>query len=168
MSSLFVARLGEPEREILARALAITPYGMVVSYGELGQLLERDPEDERRAIQAAVRRTIELLERGHSRTLEAVPTVGYRVVAPEEHVRVSDGYLRKSHRSLRRGMSVVRAAPVALLGAADRMALEDRVERLERVNGAMVAWASRTEERVSAHERRLAALEKRHQQQGDS
>jgi len=73
----------------------------VVTYEELGALIDGDKS----AVQSAVRRAARELETVDKHSLLAVPNIGYRVVTPEEHLTLAKAHQRKSSRSLARGYS---------------------------------------------------------------
>ena len=77
--------------------------GDVVTYEDLGRLLDLHPEDDRHAMQMAVRRAAKESLLQDKRALEAIPNKGYRIVEPEEHLRLAKVQQKKSRRALVRG-----------------------------------------------------------------
>lgn len=98
--------------------------GDLVKYAELGAALGLDPNKERHQIQMAVRRAAYESEQQDNRALEAVPNVGYRIVLPEEHLRLAKGQQRRSSRALVRGHSKVVHVDLNGLDAATRAAFD--------------------------------------------
>lgn len=99
---------GEKARWVIVYEHVTTvPTGDVVTYDTLGRLLDLDPRKDRHAIQMAVRRAaVESLE-GDKRALESVPNKGYRIVEPEEHLRLAKAQQKKSRKALVRGRKAV-------------------------------------------------------------
>jgi hypothetical protein len=97
---------GEQARwRIIYEILKTTPVDGLVTYEQLGEALELDPDKDRHAIQMAVRRAAQEYERGDKRALDAVPNEGYRVVKAGEHLDLAKRHGRKAGKSLQRGHS---------------------------------------------------------------
>lgn len=77
--------------------------GYVITYQAIADALELDPEADRHAIQMAVRRAAKSFLREDDHAIESVRNVGYRVVQPEEHLRIAQQQQRKSRKALVRG-----------------------------------------------------------------
>ena len=99
--SPFAPRNGVAVWTVLYARLREAEVNDVVTYAELGALIEAD----RAAVQSAVRRAARELSTIDKRAVMAVPNVGYRVVAPEEHLTLARQHQAKSGRSLKRGYS---------------------------------------------------------------
>jgi len=80
--------------------------GDVLTYEEMGEVLGLDPKD-RQMLRRALRRAKAEFLNVESHALEADPNVGYRVVAPPEHLGIARGYQRRSRRALVRGRDLV-------------------------------------------------------------
>ncbi len=78
--------------------------GDILTYEVMGELL---PGVDRNGLQSAMRRAAKEFQVQDNRALSAVPTVGYRIVDPMEHVQLARQYQAKSLRSLARGHDVV-------------------------------------------------------------
>lgn len=99
---------GERARwRIVYDVLTSADIGDVVTYEQLGDELFLDPNSKRNAIQMAIRRAAAEYEKEDHRALEAVPNIGYRVIYPEDHLRVARGHQKKANHSLERGHSKV-------------------------------------------------------------
>lgn len=81
--------------------------GDVVTYVELGEALELDPDEDRHAIQMAVRRAAKEFAEVRRHALDALPNEGYRVVLPAEHLELAQRHQKKSRKALERGHHTV-------------------------------------------------------------
>lgn len=81
--------------------------GDVLTYDDMAEALDLDPADDRHTIQVAMRRAAKELESENKHAVEAVQNVGYRIVEPEEHLRLARGQQKRSSRALVRGHSKV-------------------------------------------------------------
>lgn len=99
--SPFEPRDGVAVWSILYDRLSAASINDVVTYTELSELIDAD----RAAVQSAVRRAAKELSSIDKRALVAVPNVGYRVIAPEEHLTLAKRHQAKSGRALKRGYS---------------------------------------------------------------
>lgn len=100
--------LGEQARwRTVLDLLRKTATGDVVTYEQIGEALSLDADDERHAIQMAVRRAAREHEEEDKRALEAVPNVGYRIIEAQEHMRLARQQQKKSSRALVAGHSKV-------------------------------------------------------------
>lgn len=116
---------GEQARwRIIYERLCRVPTGDTVTYEQLGEALDLDPERDRHPIQMAVRRAAREHEEQDLRALEAVPNVGYRVVEAPEHLRLARQQQRRSHRALVRGHSKVVNVDISGLEPEARKAFE--------------------------------------------
>jgi polyhydroxyalkanoate synthesis regulator phasin len=79
--------------------------GSVVTYEQLGAMLRLDADEDRHAIQMAVRRAAVEHEQVDKRAIDAVPNVGYRIAEAPEHLGLARRHQRKAGRSLVRGNS---------------------------------------------------------------
>lgn len=105
--------------------LQAAPVDTIVTYEELGKALDLDPDEDRHAIQMAVRRAAQEYERQDKHAVDAVPNEGYRVVKADAHLDLARHHQKKAGRSLKRGHS--KAVNVDLSEVADpevRKALE--------------------------------------------
>lgn len=97
---------GEQARwKLIYKILKATPVDGLVTYEQLGEALELDPDKDRHAIQMAVRRAAQEYEQSDKRALDAVPNEGYRVVKAGEHLDLAKRHGRKAGKSLQRGHS---------------------------------------------------------------
>lgn len=141
---------------IVIELLATLEPGDVASYKALAEVLElREPEDRVR-IQAAVRAAIPRLEKGWSRTVDAIPNTGYRVVFPDEHVPLADRHASKAGRSTGRAVAKVRYVDLNKVSPGLRPLVVDMVTRFD-------SLSSRIEDigrEKRAFEARLRAFER--------
>lgn len=99
---------GETARwRILYQLLSNTPVDGVLTYETMADSLDLDPVADRHTIQVAMRRAGVELEKVEKHAVEAVQNVGYRVVEPEEHLRLARSQQRRSTKALQRGQSKV-------------------------------------------------------------
>jgi hypothetical protein len=112
--------LGETARwRILYEHLCGCEVGATVKYSTLAELLGLNPVTDRHTIQVAMARAGRELEQVEKHAVEAVVNVGYRVVEPEEHLRLARYQQRKSSKALVRGRSKVVNVPTEFLAGAD-------------------------------------------------
>lgn len=79
--------------------------GDTITYKSMAKVLDLNSETDRDTIRAAVHRAAREYERNEKRAIDAVPNVGYRVVAPAEHLTLARRHQRKSYKALRRSHS---------------------------------------------------------------
>jgi hypothetical protein len=77
----------------------------LITYDEIAEALTLDPSTDRHAIQMAMRRATQELEREDNRTVDVIPNKGYRIAEPQEHLSLARRHQRKAGRSLARGHS---------------------------------------------------------------
>jgi hypothetical protein len=100
--------LGEQARwktayEVLTRHVV----GDVVTYVEIGEALDLDPDTDRHAIQMTLRRAAREFEEHDLHALDTIPNTGYRIVEPPEHLTLARGQQKRSSKALMRGQSKV-------------------------------------------------------------
>ena len=117
--------------------------GDIITYAQIEELLDRKFEVNRGPLYRARRELGEL--RKH--WLEAVPNVGYRVIEPAEHVRISAGHRRKSRRQVGMAIRVLQSTDLAQLSG-DALSKWDEQSKMT-----FALWA------VFAHESRLRRIE---------
>jgi hypothetical protein len=83
--------------------LARTETGGVVTYEAMAEATGLDAEDDRHKIQVAMRRAARELLLIDSRSIEAVPNTGYRVVPTEGKLVLASDYQGKARRAIQRG-----------------------------------------------------------------
>jgi hypothetical protein len=161
--------------------LSATPINGLVTYDQLGDALELDPDRQRNTIQQAVYRAAKHHEEIDKRAIDVIAGKGYRVVEPPEHIDLARRHQRKSSRSLVRGHSKavnvdlnglepeVRAA-LEVIGHAFRLQMDFnrrfdvRQSKLEQtvrdIADSQRTDRKRTDEEVSELRERLARLER--------
>lgn len=77
----------------------------VLTYEEMGELLDLNPVSDRHTLQMAMRRAALELEQVDKHAVDAVRGVGYQVVQPSEHLVLARRHQKKAGRSLKRGRS---------------------------------------------------------------
>jgi DNA-binding winged helix-turn-helix (wHTH) protein len=98
--------LGETARwRILYGLLSEKEVDSVITYEEMAEALKLDAVADRHSIQVSMRRAAAELEKVNKQAVEAVVNVGYRIVEPEEHLRLARSQQRKSSKALVRGHS---------------------------------------------------------------
>lgn len=98
--------------------------GDVLTYPEMAEALELDPEGDRQVIQLAMRRAARELEEVDKHAVDNVAGVGYRIIAPTEQLGLAKRHQRKSGRALARAQSKVVNVDFAQVDAATRRAFE--------------------------------------------
>lgn len=166
---------------VLYALLADLTIGDVLTYETMAESLELDPVQDRHTIQVAMRRAGKELEHADKRAVEAVQNTGYRIVEPEEHLRLARGQQRRSTRALARGHSKVvnvdlsnvdpevrNAFQVVASAFAMQMEFNRRTDirqkRLEDALETVREKSTRTDEEVAQLRARLERLEKAHDQ----
>ena len=171
--------VGEQARwRIVYDLLAATPTGDVLSYEEMALSLGVDQYKERHIIQQAIHRAAKEHEKVDKRAIEVVRNQGYRVIQPEEHIRLARKWQGKSSKALVAGRSKVVNVDLnaltpelrALYLASDRaFALQaDYIHRLdirqrgmEQALATIVVRSDRSEAEIAELQERLARLERR-------
>jgi hypothetical protein len=150
--------------------------GDVITYEQIGEALDLDPEDDRHRIQMAVRRAAKEHEEQDRRAIEVVPNSGYRIVEAPEHLRLARKQQKKSSRALVRGHSKVTHVDLSGMDPDTRHAFEVvaraftmqmefnkrfdvRQERIENAVSEMTERTERTEQEIADLKARLARLE---------
>lgn len=148
----------------------------VITYEDMGNALNLDPDGDRHAIQMAVRRAAKEHEVLDGRALDVVPNAGYRIVTVPEHLTLAKRHHKKASRSLARGQSKVDHVDLTGVEPETRKAFEivaqafqmqadfnRRVEANQRKLSRQVANASsaqkRTDDEIAELKARLAQLE---------
>ncbi len=169
---------GETARwRILYDLLSGRTVGDVLNYEVMAEALDLDPIEDRHTIQLAMRRASRELELENKHAVEAVQNVGYRIVEPEEHLRLARGQQRRASRALARGHSKVvnvdlsnvdpevrNAFQVVASAFAMQMEFNRRTDvrqkKLEDALDAVREKSTRTDEEVAELRARLDRLER--------
>lgn len=172
---------GETARwRILYELLSQSEVDSVVTYEQMAEALEVDPLSDRHAMQVAMRRASIELEKVNKHATEAVTNVGYRIVEPEEHLRLAKGQQRRSSKALARGQSKVvnvdltgvdpevrKAFQVVASAFAMQMEFNRRTDirqkKLEDALDSVREQSTRTDEEVAELRARLDRLESKGQ-----
>lgn len=170
--------VGETARwRVLYQLLKETNIDGVLTYERMGVALDLDADTDRHTIQVAMRRAAKELESVDKHAVEAVPTVGYRVVWPEEHLSLARSQQRRSSKALARGHSKVvnvdlegvdpeirNAFQVVAAAFAMQMDFNRRTDvrqkKLEEALEAVHEKSTRTHEEVTELRERLERLER--------
>jgi hypothetical protein len=146
----FAPRGDRSLRVIVIELATRAAYDEVITYGQLGEALNLDPDEDgdRNRIRQAVAAARSGLLRHHQRLLVADRGRGYRVARPGEFAGVADTYRQQGERRIARALAVINHAPV------DEMTLAE--QRRHRALGIIVRNLN---SRVSDAEQRLAELE---------
>lgn len=171
--------IGESARwRILYNLLSGREVDDVLTYEEMGEALGLDPRRDRHTLQVSTQRAAKELEQVDKHAIEAVRNIGYRIVEPEEHLRLARSHQRRSSRSLVRGHSKVinvdltDVAPeiqhaFQVVAAAFAMQMEFnrrtdvRQKKLETALQTINERSTRTDQEVSELRERLERLEQR-------
>jgi len=109
----------------------------VVTYAQLAQVMNCDPQKERHLLRVPVYQACKRLERDNQRTIENVQNVGYRVVHAREHGTLAGKHLERAHRQVRRGARRLAATRRDELTREDRQRLDDQASRMDSVSDVM-------------------------------
>lgn len=148
----------------------------IVTYEQLAEALELDPDSDRHTVQMAVRRAAQEHEQADKRALDVVPNVGYRIVRAPEHLTLARRHQKRSSRALVRGHSKAVNVDLSNVDDATRHALEMvarafsmqmdfnrrfdvRQKRLEDAVSAVNERTERTEAEMTELRARLERLE---------
>lgn len=169
--------IGERARwRVIYDHLVNVPVDDVITYERMAHLLDLDAEQDRHAIQMAMRRAARELEEADKRAVESVPNLGYRVVRAPEHLRLAQQQQRRSRKALVRGQSKVVNVDMSALDPEARKAfevvgrafsmmmdlhrrLDTRQQRLEDTVEEIVGRSDRSEAEIAALKERIARLE---------
>ena len=150
----------------------------VLTYEQMGKVIDLDPEADRHSIQMAARRAGIELETEDKLAIVAVSNVGYRVVESTEHMQLAKRQQRRSQRALKSGRSKVvnvdlsgldtetrKAFEVVAQAFAMQLAFNKRMDvrqsNLERSLKAVTEGQQRSDEEIAALKERLSRLEDR-------
>ncbi|MFH0917032.1 MAG: hypothetical protein V1912_11400 [bacterium] len=144
MTAQFTPKGDKPEwRMVYDDLLDEALFGAVITYAELDECLGRDFRTNR----APLYRACTELGEQRKRWLEPVPSIGYRVTEPGDHVRISAGHKRKSRRQLGVAIRVLDATDLSRL-TAEALSRWDSQQKTT-----FTLWA------VFAHESRIRKIE---------
>lgn len=149
-----------------------------ITYDEMAAMLKLHPVEDRHAIQMAVRRAAKEYEETDLRALEPIPNEGYRIVEPEEHLRLAQGQQKRSNKALQRGHSKIvhvdmnglapdvrKAFEVVAQAFAMQMDFNRRTDirqrRLEEAIQSVSQRSERSEEEIQELRKRLERLEQK-------
>jgi hypothetical protein len=150
----------------------------VITFEEMGRELALHPFRDRMKIVSALKGAAQKLEEENKRAMEKVPNVGYRLVAPQEQLRLARVHQNRAVNSLERAQSKVVNVNVgeldpetrkgfevfaAIVGAQLEVAhrLEQRTERIEEVLAEVVHVQRDSRTNIDDIRERLARLEAR-------
>lgn len=154
------------------------PVGGQLTYTQIGEALTLDPVEDRHAIQMAVRRAATEYLTVDDRAIEPIPNVGYRVVEPEEHLRLAQHHQTKSRKALTRGQKTITHVDLHGMEPEVRKAfevtaiafsalleynrrLDTKQKHLETALDSLVTRQERSEDEIGDLRNRLADLEAR-------
>ncbi|MEV7008235.1 hypothetical protein [Streptosporangium sp. NPDC051022] len=106
-------------RKIYAKALTLN-VDDVLTYDDLGDLLDRDFLADR----SPIYRTIRELEKNNARTLANVKGIGYRLAAAVEHEGLARSHHQRSRRQLRKAVSKAASANRAEMTVDERKRID--------------------------------------------
>lgn len=95
---------GRSNRTVIVDYAKDKDYGTVLNYRQLGAELNLNPKLERQKIQAAAREAIKTLLKFHKRGLQSVPSIGYRIIQPNEHMIVANSHQSKADKAMIRAV----------------------------------------------------------------
>lgn len=166
------------QRQIVVDLIAPRDYDSVTTYEEIAAALGMHPVEHKGLIRSVVQSARDALAKDHHRTLEAVRSVGYRIIRPEEHVKVAGELQRKAGRTValarttvesvdltelsEEGRKIAMAAAAALGYQAQMIRRMDlRQAGIEKVLEAVTEKVDETVAATEDHQERLSTLEQR-------
>jgi hypothetical protein len=170
--------VGETARwRVVYRLLCQTPTGELLTFEQMADALELDPRRHRAVIISALRYAASYHEKSDRRAVESVRGVGYRVVLPDEHLKLAHHHGRKSGAQLKLAYGKTVNVDLSLVEPEVRKALEtlsrgflDQMEinrrllaRQDRMEESVLIVSerqTRTEEEYAQMQERLAQIEK--------
>lgn len=164
--------IGEVARWVTVyQILASHSVGEIATYKEMADALDIDPDRDRRTIQGAIGRAASELLTVDKHAIEAVPNEGYRIVQPDEQLRLGRGLQRRAGRSLKKGHAVTTHVDMTGMDAETRKGFEllarafavqgDINRRLTARQDRMEAALQQILPRTDRHEEELAELRAR-------
>lgn len=102
---------GKPYWRVAYELFRGRPYGDLVTYDQLADALGIDIRTNRHPVYRADQE----LRDSDQRALVAVPRQGYRVLHPTENEAVAQGQRRKSHRAMRKSVSIALATNLEMV-----------------------------------------------------
>lgn len=176
--SPFKPKGAEARWRVLYRLLVAVPVGGVLTYEKMAAALNLDPLRHRSALNVAMRRAAQELEREDKRAVEVVRDEGHRVVDVDGQFRLARAHGRKAGTQLELAYSkatnidlsnvdpeVRKGFELLARGFAEQMEINRRLisrqRRSERVLDSVSVRTDRTAEEVVELEKRLVELEKR-------
>jgi hypothetical protein len=156
----------------------------VLTYADMADALNLDALKNRRTIQTAMRRAAKEFEQVDKHAVTPVPNIGYRIVEPEEHLRLAKDLQRRSSRALVSGRSKVVNVDLAgvspeirqafqVVASAFAMQMEFnrrtdvRQKRLEQSLDAIREKTTHTDNEIAELQARLQRLEDRERPAAD-
>jgi hypothetical protein len=143
----------------------------VVTYKEMADALDVDPDRDRRTIQGSIARAADELLKVDKHAIEAVPNVGYRIVQPDEQLRLGRGQQRRAGKALKKGHKVTTYVDMTGMDPETRKGFEllarafavqgDINRRLTARQDRMEAALQKILPRTDRHEEELAELRAR-------
>lgn len=111
---------GRSYRTVAVDAFKSLEYGTVVSYKDLGKLLDLSPNNELTTIQQAVRDANRVLLKIHKRGVQNVAKIGYRVIQPREHMIVANSHQTRADKAMVRALRFYGGADLSKMTEAER------------------------------------------------
>jgi hypothetical protein len=117
------------------------PYGALVSYQKLDNLLERDSRSNRSAIYSAIKH----LELNEKRTMMCIPKQGYKVAEPPEHLTLARKRRTRARRQVAMGIRTISATAREQLDSEQARRLDEFELYLGRVDQTLRGTIRRVE-----------------------
>lgn len=130
------------------------PYGTLITYKEMRDLLGFDSRDQQRW---SVYRTDKELQRLDSKALINLRNVGYRVAHPEEHLDIVNSRRKRARRQTSKGVMAGLATDLSLINDPD---VRDAITRLTTHMRGVEARLTYAERKVAKHEETLKSLQR--------
>lgn len=152
------------------------PINGIITYLEMAEALGLHPDDDRHAIQMAMRRAARELEEVNKHAVDSIPNKGYRIVEAAEHMQLARRQQGRSRTALRSGRSKVVNVDVTSMDPAVRKSFETmavafgmmmdlnrrfnvRQDRLEQAVSSIAERHARSDKEIAELRARLDRLE---------
>lgn len=150
--------IGEKARwELVYPMLAGTPTADVITYEEVAEVLDLEPLKDRGTIQQVIRDAAKRHLEQDGRAIESVPNVGYRVVKNHEHLRLAQGFQKRSKKALQRSHKTIVCTDMSGMTFEDKQ----RFDQAGQAIGALIDLTRRLDLRQRHLEHALGTVAKK-------
>jgi len=112
-------------------------YDRVITYEQMNEQMPGN-EDVRTKHYFALYKFINLMLKEQNKALENIPTIGYKVVKPNQHIRLSNKRLEKSTKQAKRAVELLAYCDVSQLSDSEKMEVMTHQNRKMLVYGLLL------------------------------